>query len=159
MKNPTTPSHVLGLLGMFVITAAWHNPALSQITVNGGNLTMSVTSAAAGMEPTIVTNTTASLQFQKQNRITKITVSTTAPGQNFNLTVVATAVGGGTAAPAVSLVDGMLAMDFITGIPRRPPAGSFNATLLYTASATFAQGNSAELGNDVHTVTYTLVAQ
>jgi hypothetical protein len=52
----------------------------------------------------------------------------------------------------------MLATNLITNIP----AGFFNfatATLNYQASATFAQGNSAELGDDVHTVTYTITAQ
>jgi hypothetical protein len=65
------------------------------------------------------------------------------------------------AAPEVDLVDGMLAVDFITNIRnQRPPNWTSDTiTLRYTASATFAQGNSAEMGNDVHTVTYTLQVQ
>ena len=32
-------------------------------------------------------------------------------------------------------------------------------TLQYTASATFEQGNSLDLGDDIHTVTYTITDQ
>lgn len=133
--------------------------AVGQITVNGGNITLAVTAALAGSEPTPVTNTVTTVRYQKQNVVTKITVATICPGQKFNLRVTATAVGGGTPAPQVTLVNGMLATDFITGIPPRPPGGFLTASLQYVASSTFAQGNSAELGDDVHTVTYTLIAQ
>ena len=90
--------------------------------------------------------------------ITKVTVQTACPVQRFSLTVVATAATGGTPQPTVALVDGMAPTDLITGIPI---SGGLNksATLSYTASATFDQGNSTELGSDIHTVTYTLVAQ
>jgi len=72
--------------------------------------------------------------------------------------VVATNVSSGVAAPQVTLSNGMLATDIIRSIPT---GGTLNksCTLRYTASATFAQGNSTELGTDVHTVTYTLMAQ
>jgi hypothetical protein len=56
------------------------------------------------------------------------------------------------------LTNGMPETDFVTSIPW----GFFTystCTVQYTASATFADGNSAEQGNDVHTVTYTLVGQ
>jgi hypothetical protein len=61
--------------------------------------------------------------------------------------------------PAVALTNGMLAVDFITSIPGAAGWTTVTPTLQYTASATFAQGNSADLGNDVHTVTYTLQLQ
>jgi hypothetical protein len=158
MKNriavPTTK--VLQLLFLLSVTAEL---ALGQITVNGGNISLAVTMAIAGSEPNAVIDAVASVRYQRQTAITKITVATICPGQRFNLDVSATAVGGGTAAPQVSLVNGMLATDFITGVPPRPPGGFFTASLQYVASSTFAQGNSAELGDDVHTVTYTLVAQ
>ncbi|MEX1138338.1 MAG: hypothetical protein WEB33_02345 [Bacteroidota bacterium] len=141
------------LLGVAVEVAS------GQITVNGGNITLAVTTAFAGSEPMAVTNTITTVRYQKQAVVTKITVATICPGQKFNLGVSATAVGGGTPAPQVTLMNGMLATDFITGIPPRPPGGFLTASLQYVASSTFAQGNSAELGDDVHTVTYTLIAQ
>lgn len=128
------------------------------IQVTGGNLSLSITTALAGQQPGSITNTTAGLRYRKQTLPTKITVSTICPGQRFNLAVVATSATGGTPAPQVNLVNGMAATDFITGIPRTG-ANIKTCILRYTASARFDQGNSTELGNDVHTVTYTLVSQ
>ncbi len=129
------------------------------ITVRGGNITMNITTGAAGSQPVAVTNTITSLRYWRQAKIAKITVKTTCPTQAFNLQVVATGVTYGVAAPAVSLTNGMLAVDFITNIPSTGTWTNTTPTLQYTASATFAQGNSAELGNDLHTLTYTLVVQ
>ena len=120
---------------------------------------MTVTTGVAGGQPLAVTNSSITLRYALQNRITKITVRTNCPGQSFNLAVVATSVPQGTAAPQVNLTNGMLDTDLIVSIPPKPPNTNQTATLLYTASSTFAQGNSAELGNDVHTVTYTLIDQ
>ena len=105
-----------------------------------------------------VTDAASSLQWMKQNVITKITVSTACPGQRFTLTVIATNLAYGVAAPQVTLYNGMLATDLVKSIPPGNPQNK-TCTLQYTASSTFAQGNSTELGNDVHAVTYTLVAQ
>jgi len=135
----------------------------AQPLVTGGNLVLQITAALLGQEPAMATNSQCTLEWQKEHVVTKVTVSTTCPGQRFTLRVLATNIsrrGGieGIAAPEVTLQDGMPAMDFITDVP---PPGSLNtsATLQYTASATFSQGNSTELGNDLHTVTYTVVAQ
>ncbi|MEX0602958.1 MAG: hypothetical protein WD295_06430 [Bacteroidota bacterium] len=129
------------------------------ITLNGGNITMAITSGQAGLEPVAVTNTTISLDYRRQTAISKITVATTCPGQKFSLAVVATSASLGNIMPQVNLVNGMAAADLIRDIPQRPPPSLQTANLQYTASATFAQGNSAELGDDVHTVVYTIVAQ
>jgi hypothetical protein len=106
-----------------------------------------------------VTISSNTLNYRRQVLPSKITVSTSCPGQSFNLRVIALSVPDGVAAPAVDLVNGMAAVDFITNIPARPPNTRRSCTLQYTASATFAQGNSAEVGNDVHTITYTILAQ
>lgn len=143
-----------------VILLLMHAPcARAQFSVGGGNPTLSVTTGMAGAQPLSVTGTANSLRYRLQNSITKITVRTVCPGQNFNLTVVATAVPYGVAAPTVNLINGMLDTDFITDIQVKPPNANQTASILYTASATFAQGNSAELGDDVHTVTYTFIEQ
>lgn len=130
------------------------------ILVGGGNQTLNITTGAPGSQPVSVVNTSSTLQYWRQNKISKITVRTSCPGQSFDLAVVATGVTRGVAAPQVTLTDGMLAVDFITDIPKSPATWtSATISLQYTASATFAQGNSAEEGDDVHNVTYTLQVQ
>jgi hypothetical protein len=129
------------------------------ITIPTGNLTMNITTGAAGSQPINDVDVGETLRYWKKAAIAKVTVRTSCPTQAFTLKVLATNVTYGVAAPEVNLVNGMLAVDFITSIPSTGPWTSSTITLQYTASATFAQGNSAELGNDVHTVTYTLQVQ
>jgi len=119
---------------------------------------MTITTGIAGGQLSNIVNTVTALQYQKQKKLSKITVATACTGQRFNLQVVATSPTRGTAQPAVILINGNPAVDFIRDIPRTG-ATSATCTLQYTASATFAQGNSTELGNDIHTVTYTIQAQ
>lgn len=135
-------------------------PALhaQNMRVQGGNITLTISTGIAGGQPAAVTNTATSIRFRRQAVVTKVTVQTSCPVQRFSLSVVATAATGGTAQPEVTLVDGMAPTDLITNVPTSGGANK-SATLQYTASATFAQGNSNEVGSDIHTVTYTLVAQ
>jgi len=132
----------------------------AQLTLAGGNPTLSITTGMAGAEPIAVVNTATTIDYEKSASVQKITVLTSCLGQSFTLKVVATGASFGTPAPEVTLTQGMLATDLITGIPSKPPGpNKGSCTLRYTASATFAQGNSSEQGNDVHTVTYTILAQ
>jgi hypothetical protein len=128
------------------------------IRVDGGNVTMTITTGTAGGQLLNVVNITTSLSYQKQSVTSKITVRTVCLGQSFNLILAATNVTAGVAAPDVALMNGNPAIDFIRDIPK---TGARNATCLlqYTASATFAQGNSTELNNDVHTITFTIQSQ
>ena len=112
-------------------------PARAQISVRGGNPLLSITTGTAGGQPVSVTNTASSLSWRKENVITKITVSTSCPGQRFTLAVLATNLAYGVAAPEVTLANGMLAANFILNIPTGNPVNK-TCTLLYTASATFA---------------------
>jgi hypothetical protein len=155
MNTPFARSVALLIL---LCAAGGFLPVRAQISVQGGNPLLSVTMGTAGAQPVAVTNVASSLRWRKQNVITKITVSTSCPGQRFTLTVIATNLAYGVAAPQVTLYNGMLATDFVKSIPTGNPQNK-TCTLQYTASSTFAQGNSTELGNDVHAVTYTLVAQ
>jgi len=125
-----------------------------------GSVAVTITTGIPNGQPISVQDATSRLRFRRQPVITKITVATSCPAQHFGLSVLATALTHGTPAPAVTLTNGMPETDFITDIPARV-GGSPQAecTLSYTASATFAQGNSVELGPDVHTVRYTLIAQ
>jgi hypothetical protein len=150
-------SRLLYILGFALLITA--EGAGQSITMSGGNQTLTITTGIAGGQLVNVTNTSCTLTYVTPIfpfRNWKITVGTSCPGQSFNLSIVATSVTRGTAAPEVALFNGSPAIDFITGIPYSWWA-SGTCRLNYTASATFAQGNSAEVGNDVHAVTYTLL--
>ncbi len=146
---------------LLVITVVFFVPGQSdaqQFTVRGGDPFLSITTGTAQGQPAPVQNTSCSLRWHTLNVVAKITVTTSCPSQHFSLSVLAVNLNRASAAPEVNLVDGMPAADFITDIQTGNP-NPRNATLRYTASATYEQGNSVDLGNDVHTVTYTLVAQ
>ena len=146
-------------LGIALATSIGATKAQAQtLRVQGGNITLTIASGIAGGQPASVTNTLTSLRFPAQAVISKITVATSCPVQRFTLEVEATAATGGTAQPKVTLLDGMAPKDLITNIPTTNPKNR-SATLQYTATAFFSQGNSTELGSDIHTVTYTLLAQ
>jgi hypothetical protein len=143
------------LLALLVVT---DQQSLAQLRVTGGNILMQVTTTVPTPDPIIAVNTATNLRWRREDQATKITVSTVCPGQRFGLRVLATALSAGVAAPEVTLVNGMPAVDLIVNIPAGGPNNK-SCTLRYTAIATCAQGNSTEVGNDVHTITYTHVAQ
>jgi hypothetical protein len=147
--------------GIFaLVLCASATAGAQEVRVQGGNQLLQITTALPGQEPTVVVNTATSLRYRRQPQTSKITISTNCPGQSFTLRVRAVSVQDGTPAPAVTLTNGMPAADLIRDIPGQainPP--NRRATLEYTASATFDQGNSTELGADAHVITFTLVAQ
>ncbi len=148
-------------LALLLFTGAFFVPGRSeaqQFTVRGGDPFLTITTGTAQAQPAPVQNTSCSLRWKTLDVVAKITVATSCPSQHFSLSVLAINVNRASAAPEVNLLDGMPAADFITDIQTGNP-NPRNATLQYTASATYEQGNSVDLGNDVHTVTYTLVAQ
>lgn len=138
---------------------------LLEQTAGPGLVSLTVDAAAAGSEPTVATN--ASTQIYWANGIgetAKLTVETVCPGQSFSLSVeiAITSWSSGTQAsvePAVALTDGMLATDLLRDLGTTTPANTGTATLTYRASATVADGTSADVGDDHHTVTYTLIEQ
>lgn len=148
------------LTASLTLLLAANEPAFCQAINIVGNVTMSITTGIPDGQPIPVQDVSARLRYRKQTEITKITVTTSCPSQHFTLSVSATGLTDGVAAPEVALVNAMPETDFITDIPARA-GGSPQAqcTLQYRASATFAQGNSIDLGPDVHTVRYTLIAQ
>ena len=147
-----------GLFALALLAGA--TAGAQELRVQGGNQLLQITTAVPGQEPTVVVNTATSLRYRRQPVTTKITISTNCPGQSFTLRVRAVSVQDGTPAPAITLTSGMPAVDLIRDIPGpavNPPIR--RATLEYTASATFDQGNSTELGVDAHVITFTHVAQ
>ena len=151
---------LLGSLIPFLLGVAMTEEMQGQDVNLIGNVAITIVAGIPNGQPVPVQDATSRLRFRRQTVVTKITVVTSCPAQHFGLSVLATALTHGTAAPEVTLTNGMPETDFIRDIPART-GGSPQAdcTLRYTASATFAQGNSVELGPDVHTVRYTLIAQ
>jgi len=124
-------------------------------TLSGtANPAITINAAVAGSEPTPKTNTGSKITYSGKTFISKITVSTVCASQKFDLSVLATGVTSGHGSPvSVTLLNGMLAADFITSIPIS--ASQITATLQYTAAPQFSDG----AGIDTHTVTYTQVLQ
>lgn len=144
------------LLGALLCAAA--AAAQPALRTQGPAPVLTVSAAMPGNEPAPVSNAASQLRYRRQSATSKVTVSTACPGQKFTLQLVALNPDVGTAMPPVTLTDGMPPRDLVTGIPPgNPPFG--RCVLQYTAAATFAQGNSTELGPDAHLVTFTLVAQ
>ncbi len=157
---------VFSAMGLFFILYNNLNAQAMRLIVNGGNQTMNITTGTSTTQPLSVPNTTCTISYSQRLAGTttkKVTVSATCPTQEFTLTVLATPpTGGGTAVtPAINLINNMAAADFIRNIPGNNGTTriSYTAGLTYIASATYAQGNSTDFGNDVYTITYTLTTQ
>jgi len=151
----------IALVSIFMFLSCMHSGdaiAQPQISVQGGSplLIVATGSASGGILP--AQNNQARLRYRMGNVIRKVTVSTVCPGQKFTLTVEALNPSEGNASPPVALVNGMAEADFITDIPRGGNRQQ-SARLRYVAAPTYSQGNSFELGDDVHVVTYTIVQQ
>jgi hypothetical protein len=131
-----------------------------ELRVQGGNQLLQITTALPGQEPAPVVNSATTLRYRRQAQISKITISTSCPGQRFTLQARVTSAQEGVPAPTVTLMHGMPAADLIRDIPLEGASPPFRrATVEYTASATFEQGNSTELGTDTHVITFTILAQ
>jgi hypothetical protein len=134
-------------------------------TGGGGPLTLTISSATAGSQPNQVTDNASELTWDAEGAGTaKITVSTSCPGQSFGLyvTLTVTSWGSGTTGTEqseITLSDGMLDTDLFRDIPTTLPGRQGTGTLTYRATATVAQGNSSDNGDDYHTVTYSITAQ
>lgn len=167
MRRPTT--HITHLLALVLWMATW----CLQTTVaqelrfesGGGPITLNIESATAGSEPVDATDNSTEIYWDANFGVpAKMTVGTMAPGQNFNLFLLLSVPNQGSAAqgvvqPEVQLIDGMLDMDLMTGIPPTLPGRQGFGTLQYRASALVSDGTSTELGDDSHIVTITLLAQ
>jgi hypothetical protein len=131
------------------------SPGLAAQTLSGtATPSITINAAVPGSEPTPKSNTGSKITYSGKSYISKITVSTSCPSQKFDLSVIATGVTSGHGSPvSVTLLNGMLAADFITSIPAS--ATAITATLRYTAAPQFSDGT----GTDTHTVTYTQAAQ
>ena len=132
-------------------------------SAGGGSVPLTLTTATAGAEPNSASDTSTQVTWDADFGVTsKITVSTICIDQDYSLTVelliISSGSGGNELGPIV-LIDGMAETDLLTNIPFTSPARVGTGTLTYVASATVADGNSSDNGDDIHTVTLTLTAQ
>jgi hypothetical protein len=152
------PARVLPPLVLLAALAAAPAAAQGDIRAQGPAPLLSVTTGTPGGEPVPAVNIGSRLRYRRQSVSAKVTVSTLCPGQKFGLRLLALNPSVGTATSELALTDGMPPRDLVVSIPPGvPPFGT--CVLQYTAAPLFSQGNSTELGPDVHLVTFTLVAQ
>lgn len=142
------------LLFVFVIAQlVWAGVAPSAtLTVRGRNVILRPVSATAGQDPDpLVNQVTAALKYRKgrADPPQKITVETNVGSPLFTLKIEAVNVRSGIPAGELTLVT--TAQDLITNISRN---GSKACDLRYTLVALASDGT----GTDVHTVTYTMIA-
>jgi hypothetical protein len=131
----------------------------------GGPLTLSITSATAGSQPVGVSDNSTEIFWDADFGVTsKMTISTSVISQSFRLYILLTVTSwasgtAGTPQPEIELIDSMLDTDILRDIPPATPQRTGFGTLRYRASSLVSDGNSAENGDDLHTITFTIVAQ
>ena len=124
-------------------------PAIDEVAITGGNLTLTFVVPAAGSDPADVSDVaTCDLAWSTNTASQKITVATNIASPVATLKVTAGSVTGGTSGGQITL--STTAVDFVTGVA----LGSGGCDLEYVASATSADA----AGSEVHTVTFTLTA-
>ena len=125
----------------------------ADLTVEGGDVSLSVSSATAGQDPDPdVDETTSDLKYKKDavDPTMKVTVATNLGSPLFTMKIEAINVGDGN--PTGELIVGTAAQDLITSITSEIFAF---CDLRYTSIALASDGT----GTDNHTVTYTIIAQ
>ncbi|RPH94179.1 hypothetical protein EHM69_08085 [candidate division KSB1 bacterium] len=130
----------------------------ADVAVLNGDITLTISTAAAGQAPDAVVDETGQLEWSTfgESSVKKITVQTGLASPRYSLRVEAFGVSGGdgtaTGDVPLSTVPTNLIEDIPTDVPVLDPG---TCTLRYTASA--AAGNGT--GADSHTITFTIVDQ
>ncbi len=159
---------ILALACLFCTSLGTIDTAASQtlsFSAGGGSLSLVIDTATAGSEPDDAPDSSTEMSWDADfGFLSKITVSTLCVSQDFQLFVDFTVTSGGSGTMGdeqgeIELVDGMFDADLFTNIPFSSPARIGTATLSYRASATVSDGNSAENGDDFHSITFTILAQ
>ncbi len=123
--------------------------AINEVSVAGGNLTLTISTATAGSEPDAATDsTTCDLAWTTNEASKKITVASGTTISGATLKVTAANVTGGTSGGQLTL--STTAQDFVTGVATT----TGGCDLSYEASATAADGTSST----TYTITYTITA-
>jgi hypothetical protein len=127
--------------------------AINELTVSGGDITLTVSAASAGSQPTAATSSvatyaiTTNVASASTKRITA-QLNSNVPS-NTTLTTTLAAPTGGTSAGAVTLTTG--AIDAVTAIPA---VAQSSLQITYSFTATVSAGTVSATGR---TVTYTLI--
>lgn len=131
--------------------------SINEVSVSGGDLTLTIVSASPGSDPTSVTDsTTCDLSWTTTDSGKKITVQTSLASPLYStLTVEAKTIsytsGSGAVAQSAVTLSGASAQDLITSVATQ----AATCDLAYIASTTADKGT----GTDTHTtVTYTISA-
>lgn len=137
--------------GLLISWAGAAPPAI--LTIEGGDVSLLVSSATAGQElAPVVDQSSSALKYRKLSAepTMKVTVATDLASPLFTLKAEAVNVGDGN--PTAEIVLGTTAQDLITNISTQTFVTS---CLRYTSVALVSDG----VGTDTHTVTYTIVAE
>jgi hypothetical protein len=130
----------------------------ADVAILNGDVSLTITTAAAGQQPPAVTDETGQLEWTTlvTDPVKKIIAQTNLASPSFTLSVRAVNIsaGDGTGAGAVMLstTPADLVVDIPAGIQPLDPG---TCTLRYTASATVTGG----AGTDNHSVTFTITDQ
>ncbi len=123
---------------------------ISEIRLDGGDISLSISSAEAGSEPASALDATScDLVWATNEDGRKITVATSLASPTVRLEVEARNVSGGSSAGSVELRGG--SHDLISSLTK----GSGRCDLSYVATTTSGQTAAAE----THAVTYTITDQ
>ncbi len=121
---------------------------INELAITGGNIELIISTATAGSEPNADTVATCTMAWTTTDTTKKITAATNLESPTYTLQVTAISVTGGSATAPVTL--STTPTNFVTGVAET----TGGCTLSYVASTTASLGK----GQDVHTVTYTIVA-
>ena len=146
----------LAAIGIFM--AIGMDAAGADLALSGGDVGLTISTAAAGQQPDAVTDESTQLDWTTlvSDPTKKIVVQTGLVSPLFTLSVQALNISSGDGTSAGEVTLGSSPTDFIVSIPADiPPGDPGTCTLHYSASATAAEGS----GSDVHTITFTIVDQ
>ena len=130
----------------------------ADVAILSGDVSLTVTTAAAGQQPAAVIDESAQLEWTTlvTDLVKKIITQTNLAGANFTLSVRAVNISSGDGTGAGAVVLSTNPADLVVDIPSGIlPSDPGTCALRYTASATAASG----AGNDYHSVTFTSTDQ
>jgi hypothetical protein len=124
---------------------------ITSVQVTGGSVNLNISGAnvIAGQDQMSVSDQSTSLLWGTNSSLRKISVNTNLAAPRYTLNLLAMNPTAGTAAPEVTLT--AASRDLLLNIGR----SSGSSTLRYTGTALASQGT----GNDVHVITFTVLAQ
>jgi len=130
----------------------------ADVAILNGDVSLTITTAAAGQQPPAVTDETGQLEWTTlvTDAVKKIVTQTNLAGPSYTLSVRAISISAGDGTGAGAVVLSTTPADLVVDIPSGiQPLDPGTCTLRYTASATVTGG----AGTDNHSVTFTITDQ